>query len=100
MRVVAYITCVALSLGVLGAPPALAQGTGVPNALSLSPTERQSARPQTPRSSRPAFTASPAPTSAPATFDYVSRLGDHLQAVRWELAIVGAAFAVVGIKDW
>jgi hypothetical protein len=100
MRVVAYIACVAVSLGVLGAPVALAQGTGAPKPLSLSPTEWQSARPQPPRSSRPAFATSPAPTSAPATFDYVSRLGDHLQAVRWELAIVGAAFAVVGIKDW
>jgi hypothetical protein len=46
------------------------------------------------------MTETPAPTPVPPTFYSVDRLGDHLYAVRWELAVVGAAFATVGIKDW
>jgi hypothetical protein len=30
----------------------------------------------------------------------MGQLGDHLHSVRWELAIVGAAIATIGIKDW
>jgi hypothetical protein len=36
----------------------------------------------------------------PPTFYSVSQLGDHLHSVRWELAIIGAGLAVVGLRDW
>jgi hypothetical protein len=103
MRVVALIACLAaLIMGVLGPSPALAQATGTLDARSLPRTEKQTARTQVPRTtrSRDAMTETPAPTPVPPTFYSVDRLGDHLYAVRWELAVVGAAFATVGIKDW
>jgi hypothetical protein len=48
----------------------------------------------------PPTTVNLEPTPIPPTFHSVSRLGDHLHAVRWELAVVGAAIATIGIKDW
>ena len=46
------------------------------------------------------MTANLEPTPLPPTFYSLSQLGDHLHAIRWELAIVGAAIVTVGIKDW
>jgi Predicted periplasmic lipoprotein (DUF2279) len=99
MRIFACVACVILNLGTLHSAPALAQATGVPEARPLPRTKAQGAKAQAPRVSRPA-PATPAPLPVPPTFYSLDRLGDHLHAVRWELAVVGAAFAVVGIKDW
>jgi hypothetical protein len=103
MRFVALVACLAaLSMGVLGPSPALAQATGTLDSRSLPRAKEQTARTQAPRTTRSggATTEAPAPAPVPPTFYAVDRLGDHLYAVRWELAIVGAAFATIGIKDW
>jgi hypothetical protein len=103
MRVVALIACLAaLSVGAMRPSQSLAQLTGSSEGYSFARTEAQTARTQAPRTSRPgsAATETLAPTPVPPTFYSVDRLGDHLHAVRWELALVGAAFATIGIKDW
>ncbi len=97
MRVVALVAC----LGVLSValrpeallahpsgpaeyrePQATGRDVGAVAAISPIPAARQE------------------PTPIPPTFYSLDRLGDHLHAVRWELAIVGAAIVAVGIKDW
>src|SRR5215210_4173257 len=100
MRVVVLVACVVLSLGMLRSPQALAQAAGAPEARSLTRAELQRAKPKAPRIPRPAVATRPAPAPIPQMSYSFDRLGNHLHAVRWELALVGAAFAVVGIKDW
>jgi hypothetical protein len=99
MRIFAWVAYAILNLGMLHSAPALAQATAVTEPRPLPRTNAQGAKARAPRVSRPA-PATPAPLPAPPTFYSLDRLGDHLHAVRWELAVVGAAFAVVGIKDW
>ena len=51
-------------------------------------------------SPEPARIRKEGPAPVPPTFYSLSRLGEHLHSVRWELAIVGGALAVVGLRDW
>jgi hypothetical protein len=103
MRVVALVACLAaLSMGVLH--PSLCLGQGARTAeTQVSPhAKKQPSRTQVPRDGRPGAAAArtSAPTPAPPTFYSAERLGDHLHAVRWELAVVGAAIATIGVIDW
>ena len=101
MRVVGLVACLAvLSMEVLRPPQSLAQATATSEAHSLRHTEGQTARTQAPRTSRPGSATTGAPTPVPPSFYSMSQLGDHLYSVRWELAIVGAAIATIGFKDW
>ena len=102
MRVVVLVACLAaLSMGVLRPSQSLAQATGTSSVAYSLPRPKETARTHAPRS-RPssATTGTPGPAPIPPTFYSVDRLGDHLHAVRWELAVVGAAIATVGIRDW
>ena len=102
MRVVALVACFA-ALGIVSGPEAsLAQP-------SRTSEERSGHRARGPQAGPPAGAATRAgtptaaelePTPLPPTFYSVSQLGDHLHAIRWELAIVGAGMAIVGFKDW
>jgi hypothetical protein len=101
MRVVALVACLAaLSMGMLRPSHSLAQATATSEARSSPRLEGQTARTQSPRTSRPGSSATGAPTPVPPSFYSMGQLGDHLHSVRWELAIVGAAIATIGIKDW
>jgi hypothetical protein len=80
----------------------LAQASPDAGASASPRPERRVTRIASPPSVRPPaapILTAPAPTKPP-TFLTMSHLADHLHAVRWEMAIVGAAFAVVGFKDW
>ncbi len=88
MRVVAFVAC----LAILGA--ALRPET------PLAQEQPARARAVATTSTPPTLMANLEPTPLPPTFYSLSQLGDHLHAVRWELAIVGAAILTVGIKDW
>ena len=88
MRVVAFVACLAILGAALRPETSLAQERlARAPAVAATPTA-------------PAMTANLEPTPLPPTFYSLSQLGDHLHAIRWELAIVGAAIVTVGIKDW
>ena len=88
MRVVAFVACLAILGAALRPETSLAQERlARAPAVAATPTA-------------PAMTANLEPTPIPPTFYSFSQLGDHLHAIRWELAIVGAAIVTVGIKDW
>lgn len=102
MRGVAFVACLAVLGAVLRPDASLAQPSGTSEYRSLPRVKGQRARPQPVAAPMPApaVTANLEPASIPPTFYSLSRLGDHLHAVRWELAVVGAAIVTVGIKDW
>ena len=102
MRVVAFVACLAV-LGTVTRPEApLAQPSGPSESRSVARAKGHHAR--TPvvaaATAVPTTKASLGPTPVPPTFYSFSQLGDHLHAIRWELALVGAGFAIVGFKDW
>jgi hypothetical protein len=100
MRVLALVA----GLAVLSAAVRTDEAAAQPSRASeyyVAGAKARHARPQAvavPNAALP--TTVPEPTPASPSFYSVSHLGDHLRAVRWELAIVGAAIATVGIKDW
>jgi hypothetical protein len=58
----------------------------------------QSRPPETARQENGATQTNHSP--APPDFYSIGKLGDHVKAVSWELALVGGALAVVGFRDW
>jgi hypothetical protein len=102
MRVVAFIACLAVLGTVLRPEAPLAQPSGPSESRSVARAKGHHAR--TPvvaaATAVPTTKASLGPTPVPPTFYSFSQLGDHLHAIRWELALVGAGFAIVGFKDW
>jgi len=106
VRSVAFIACLAVLAGPLGAlqpAPALAQSRGASEASSVSPGKKaQRAKSHSRRSTPPAPASTPDEGLAPVppSFYSVSLLGDHLSSVRWELAAVGAGLVAVGLRDW
>ncbi|MCC2653242.1 MAG: hypothetical protein K0R61_707 [Microvirga sp.] len=102
MRVVAVVACLAVLGTVLRPGGSLAQPSGALEPPSVARAKGPHARTPTvaattaPAATKPSLESTP----APPTFYSFSRLGDHLHAVRWELALVGAGFAIVGFKDW
>jgi len=102
MRVVAFVACLAILGAVLCPEASLAQPSATSEYRSVPQARGHHAR--TPAVAAITPVPTPAvnlePTPIPPTFYSVSQLGDHLHAVRWELAIVGAAILTVGIKDW
>jgi hypothetical protein len=102
MRVVAFIACLAV-LGTVTRPEApLAQPSGTSESRSVARAKGHHARTPVVAAATvmPTTQASLGPTPIPPTFYSFSQLGDHLHAIRWELALVGAGFAIVGFKDW
>ncbi len=102
MRAVAFIACLAALIGPVGVlrpTKALAQTATAPEA---SPAPRGAARSKARQAAPLEPTRTPAEGLAPVppTFYSVSQLGDHLHSVRWELAVIGAGLAVVGLRDW
>jgi Predicted periplasmic lipoprotein (DUF2279) len=99
MRVLTLIACLA-ALSTMVLPPT--QASAAPEAPSVSRTNGQALSRQAPAASRPktATAKTPARTPTPPRFYSLERLGDHLHAVRWELALVGAGMAIVGFRDW
>lgn len=85
MRVFAFVVCFALLGGLFRPEASLARSNGTPVAAA-------------PRVS--SASADPEPNPVPPTFYSLDQLGDHLYAIRWELAIVGGAIIAVGLKDW
>ena len=102
MRVVAFVACLAVLSTVLRPAASLAQPSGPSQYRPALRAQGQHAGTQAAvaATAAPTTTANPEPMPIPPTFYSVSQLGDHLHAVRWELAVVGAAIATVGIKDW
>jgi hypothetical protein len=100
MRVVAFVACFTALVACLRAEAALAQPSGPSRYHSLPREKGHPSSAQAAATTVPAPRANPEPTPIPPTFYSVSQLGDHLHAVRWELAIVGAAIVTVGIMDW
>ena len=101
MRIVGLAACLAaLSIGALHPTETAAQTAGAADAFVPPASNRQTAGPQASRLTAPAATGTPSSTATIPTFYSMDHLGDHLYAVRWELAVVGAAFAIIGIKDW
>jgi hypothetical protein len=102
MRVVAFVACLAVLGAVLRPDASIAQSHGPSQHRSASRAKAQHARPQPLAAPKavPTVTANPEPEPILPTFYSLSLLGDHLHAVRWELAVVGAAIVTVGIKDW
>ena len=102
MRVVAFVACLAILGAVLCPEASLAQPSATSEYRSVPQARGHHAR--TPAVAAitpvPTLAINLEPTPIPPTFYSVSQLGDHLHAVRWELAIVGAAILTVGIKDW
>lgn len=105
-RIVAALAC----LGAVVGPPGAAEIV-VPVAQAAGPSEARpgsgAKRARTPNATPPAA-APPVPREqvqvaaapAPPTFYSMNQMGDHLWSVRWELAAVGGALAVIGFKDW
>src|ERR671913_2333544 len=105
LRAVASIACLAVLTGPLGA--LRPTGAWAQTARAFEPSPAPHAKPRAAKSkARQTIPREPAPTQnvgfvpAPPTFYSVSQLGDHLHSVRWELAIIGAGLAVVGLRDW
>ena len=105
MPALAFIACLAVLTGPLGA--LRPTGAWAQTAKAFEPSPAPHAKPHAAKSkARQTIPREPAPTQnegfvpAPPTFYSVSQLGDHLHSVRWELAIIGAGLAVVGLRDW
>jgi hypothetical protein len=94
MRVVAFVACLALLDVVLRPEASLARPRGKEEHRSVPRAKARNVRVPT------TTTAKLEPTPIPPTFYSVSQLGDHLYAVRWELATIGAAIVAIGIRDW
>jgi len=97
MRVVTFVTCLTVVGAVLRPDASLAQPSGTSEHRSAPPAKGQ---PAAAHAVAATTTGPQGPTPVPPAFYSLDRLGDHLHAVRWELAIVGAAIVTVGIKDW
>jgi hypothetical protein len=80
--------------GALAQPASEVSGRPRAKAHAAGSTARRAA------SAEPARTRKESLAPVPPTFYSLSQLGDHLHSVRWELAIVGGALAVVGLRDW
>ena len=105
MRGIAFIACLAVLTGLVGVlrpTSALAQTAGKSEASSVVREKAHTAKLKSPQTTppEPASTGTDELARVPPSFYSVSHLGDHLQAVRWELALVGGAVAVIGIRDW
>jgi hypothetical protein len=80
----------------------MAQAAGPLDATSGVRTKKAStlaAKPQPPPPVR-ADQRDVAATPVPPAFYSLNQLGDHLWSVRWEMAAVGGALAVLGLRDW
>ncbi|KFC75979.1 hypothetical protein FG93_00119 [Bosea sp. LC85] len=105
VRATAILAC----LGVFASPP-IAPGALMPMAQAAEATEaiaedRKKARSAKaksgtlpPREQTDQRSSGAAP--APPSFYSMNQMGDHLWSVRWELAAIGGALAVVGLRDW
>src|ERR687898_1300842 len=105
MPALASIACLAVLTGPLGA--LRPTGAWAQTARAFEPSPAPHAKPRAAKSkARQTIPREPAPTQnvgfvpTPPTFYSVSQLGDHLHSVRWELAIIGGALTVVGLRDW
>ena len=105
MPALAFIACLAVLTGPLGA--LRPTGAWAQTARAFEPSPAPHAKPRAAKSkARQTIPREPAPTQnvgfvpTPPTFYSVSQLGDHLHSVRWELAIIGGALTVVGLRDW
>jgi len=101
--VIAGLAVLASPLSLLSSMEAMAQPAGT---SEVSPMSRRQKTPKG-RTNVPRITPPP-PTSmesvgvapVPPSSYSLGQLGDHLYAVRWELAAVGAGLAAIGLRDW
>jgi hypothetical protein len=94
---------VSAGIGTLQPAPALAQAAGRVEASSGSGTARAARAPRAKpsRAAKRESAVAPVVTPAPEPAAYsLSLAGEHVWSVRWELAAVGAAMAIVGFRDW
>ncbi len=101
MRTVTLTACLAIltgSVDVLGLMQAEAKTT---RKSSVARVEGPATASQPSQASPSNVTSLPSEASPPTppSFSF-SQIGDHLYSVRWELAAVGGALAVVGFRDW
>lgn len=89
MRIVAVVACLAVLAGATRPETAQAGPREAPKRSAAASKGKPV----------PPGTAAPAPVPALPAFA-AGRVGDHLYAVRWELAAVGTAILAVGLKDW
>jgi hypothetical protein len=105
VRTVAILAC----LGGVG--PSGALDLVIPMAQAAGPSETTSGargkkartpieKPPGPPPSEQADQRGVGAAFVPPSFYSMNQLGDHLWSVRWEMAAVGGALAVIGLRDW
>ncbi|MCV9938623.1 YfiM family protein [Boseaceae bacterium BT-24-1] len=103
------VTALACLAGFVGPPgafcPMMPSAHAAERSATMSSTGMNEARTPSAKPSRAPLSESveqrdAAPLPPPPSFYSFGQLGDHLWSVRWELAAVGGAMAVIGFRDW